>query len=146
MRNFPSLSFPPLAVAVVLSVCLVAPPVGATTDTERAVQGLVNGARIEAGLRPLPLSDRLSRIARRHSRQMAVQRTLFHSCLPCVIGGDWRKLSENVGFGPDYEGVHQRLMDSRPHRSNILGRGYRRVGVGVVRRGGLVWVTEIFFG
>jgi uncharacterized protein YkwD len=37
-------------------------------------------------------------------------------------------------------------MRSTVHRSNILRAGYRRIGIGVVRRNGRYWVTEIFYG
>jgi uncharacterized protein YkwD len=37
-------------------------------------------------------------------------------------------------------------MRSAGHRANILKRGYRRIGIGVVRARGLFWVTTIFYG
>jgi uncharacterized protein YkwD len=130
---------------VVLVVGTVAPSAGVTTGAEQAVHGMINETRAASDLRLLRLSERLSRIAHRHSKQMAVRRTLFHSCLTCQIGGDWRKLGENVGFGGDYATVQQQFLGSAPHLANIVDPGYRRVGVGVVRRGGLAWVTQIFY-
>jgi uncharacterized protein YkwD len=38
------------------------------------------------------------------------------------------------------------FMDSSAHRATILGRGFRRVGIGVVRDGGFLWATMIFYG
>ena len=35
-------------------------------------------------------------------------------------------------------------MNSSAHRANILDRRWRGVGVGVVKSGGRLWVTEIF--
>jgi uncharacterized protein YkwD len=119
--------------------------VGATTTAEKAVHAMINETRAAEGRRALRLSERLSRIAHRHSKEMASRGTLFHSCLTCAIGGDWRKLAENVGYGPSRDSVQDQLMASAPHRDNILHPKFRRVGVGVVRRGGLVWVTQIFF-
>jgi uncharacterized protein YkwD len=146
MRNFPGHRVARIAPLVVLCLLLAAPPAGATTETERAVHALVNEAREEVGRRVVGLSDRLSRIARQHSRAMADRQTLFHSCLTCRIGGNWRRLAENVGYGGSLEIVHRAFMDSAPHRSNILGRGFRQLGVGVVRAGGRLWVTQIFYG
>jgi uncharacterized protein YkwD len=37
-------------------------------------------------------------------------------------------------------------MHSADHRANILRRAFRRVGVGVVKARGSVWVTVIFYG
>ncbi len=143
MRLFPGPTFPRALVLAVLFLGLVVPPARATTTAEQGVHAMINATRAPEGIRLLRLSERLSRIAHRHSKQMATQRALFHSCLSCV-GGDWRKLGENVGFGADTGTVEEQFMASPPHRANILDPAFRRVGVGVVRRGGLAWVTEIF--
>jgi uncharacterized protein YkwD len=132
----------PIALLLVLE--LGALPAGAATTAEKAVHAMINEARADAGVRALPLSDRLSRIAHRHSKRMAVRRTLFHSCLTCSIG-NFRRLAENVGYGPDRDTVQQEFLASAAHRDNLLHPKFRRVGVGVVRRGGLVWVTQIFY-
>jgi uncharacterized protein YkwD len=55
-------------------------------------------------------------------------------------------MAENIGVGASVQAVHDALMDSSGHRENILGSGYQRVGVGIVRRGDRVWVTELFAG
>lgn len=133
------------AAIFVLLVGAVVPTAGATTSAEQAVHSMINEARANNGRKPLSLSAKLSRIARSHSKQMATSGTLFHSCLQCRIGGG-RRLGENVGFGIDHVSVQADLMASGPHRANILERKFRRVGVGIVRRGGLAWVTQIFFG
>ena len=131
---------------VILVLGFVAPAARATTTAERQLHVMINDSRTASDLRVLRLSERLSGIAHRHSKQMASRRSLFHSCLPCEIGNHWRKLGENVGLGADYLSVQEEFMASAPHRANILDPKYRRVGVGVVRRGGLVWVTQIFYG
>jgi uncharacterized protein YkwD len=38
------------------------------------------------------------------------------------------------------------MMRSASHRDNVLRRAYDKVGVGIVRANGMVWVTEIFIG
>ena len=132
--------------ALVLAVLVGLPtPAGATTTAEKAAHAIINETRAAEGRRVLRLSERLSRIAHRHSKEMAVRGTLFHSCLSCSIGGGWRKLGENVGVGGDYPSVHSELLASPPHRANLLDRKYRRVGVGIVKRRGQLWVTQIFY-
>jgi hypothetical protein len=37
-------------------------------------------------------------------------------------------------------------MRSRSHRSNILTRKFDKVGIGLDKSGGRLWVTEIFAG
>jgi len=58
----------------------------------------------------------------------------------------WKLIGENVGLAGTVLRVHRLMMRSSSHRSNILRRGYNRIGVGVkeTRRG--VWVTEMFWG
>jgi uncharacterized protein YkwD len=133
-----------LPMILLLVVALEAAPARAVTTGEKAVHVMINEARAAAGVRLLPLSERLSRIAHRHSKRMATSGTLFHSCLTCAIGG-FRRLAENVGYGPDRHTVQQQLLASAAHRDNLLNPKFRKVGVGVVRRGGLVWVTQIFY-
>jgi uncharacterized protein YkwD len=94
-------------------------------------------AREANGLGGVHLSPQLSRKAHKHSRQMASSGSLFHS------GGP---VAENIGVGGNLRAIHDALMDSSSHRANILRSGVDRVGVGVVRRSGRVWVTELFAG
>ena len=51
---------------------------------------------------------------------------------------------ENVDLNHSIAGAHDALMHSPPHRANILDPDYNVVGVGVIRAGDNVWVTEDF--
>jgi uncharacterized protein YkwD len=137
-----------LVAALLLTGLAGAEPALAARPREQELLNLVNEARGGAGLGPLALNARLSRMARKHSRHMAADRTLYHhSCLSCRFKGRrWRVLGENVGTGGSVLKVHLMMMGSEAHRANILGGAYTRVGVGVVGRGRRVWVTEIFWG
>ena len=55
----------------------------------------------------------------------------------------WCSYYENVGYGPTVQDVHKRFQSSRTHRANMLSRTHR-IGVGVARKGNMVWVTEIY--
>jgi uncharacterized protein YkwD len=137
-----------LGVAVALLASPNVPTASATTTAkEGSLLQLVNGARTNRGIAQLSLSDRISRRARRHSRQMASQRLLFHSaCLSCRFPIAWDSLGENVGTAGSVRRVHRMMMKSAGHRGNILGNAFTGVGIGVVQRGRRLWVTEIFFG
>jgi uncharacterized protein YkwD len=138
-----------IAVAGILVAGGPAPsPAQATTDSENRLFRKINQARENHDRRPLRLNQALSRKAHRHSARMAEEGAIFHhSCLSCLLSSwDWDAIGENVGVGSTVGGVHRALMDSRPHRRNILSRAFTKVGVGVVRSGGRVWVTEIFLG
>jgi uncharacterized protein YkwD len=141
----------PLAVALV-AVALLATDLlgssaaGAVTSKEQAVYSMIANERAGHGLAGLELSDRLSRMAHRHSARMARERRLFHhSCLSCRFRSSaWEALAENVGTAGSIQKVHGMMMGSAGHRSNILG-AFTQVGVGVVKKGRRLWVTQIFF-
>ena len=118
----------------------------APTSKEQKLAAMINRVRSTRGLAPLAMRDDLVRMARRHSAKMARRRYLFHhGCLACRFSaGTWSALAENVGAGGSLRSVHRMMMKSGGHRANLLG-GFNAMGVGVVRRGGRFWVTEIFF-
>ena len=109
---------------------------------------MVNEARGSAGVGALALNDRLSQIAQDHSQRLAREgRLLHHECLGCTYrGAAWQIMGENVGTGSGIAAVHREMMESAGHRENILRKGFDRVGIGIVRADGLVWVTEVFAG
>ena len=136
---------------IALCAALVLSAVGSTTavatsSQENQLHSMINGARASNGMGRLSLSDSLSRRAHRHSERMADAGSIFHSCLDCGKRRSYSTMAENVGVGGSLGVVHDALMASSGHRANILGSSFQRVGVGVVRRGGRVWVTELFAG
>ena len=143
-RVLPSLLTLLATLALTAGAALVgAAPASAVTTREAAMLTKINNARAASGLRPLVLSAELSAVARSHSGQMASVTALFHtssfSSICC-----WSAIAENVGTGDSVRGVHRAFLRSSTHRSNILDRRMRQVGVGIVATGGRVWVTEIF--
>lgn len=103
----------------------------------------INAERSSRRLKVLTWDSRLAAIAEDHSEEMAASGSLHHNRdLPNQVSG-WRALGENVGYGPDVATVHAAFMESGPHRDEILGE-FTRAGVGAVRRGDTLWVTEVF--
>jgi uncharacterized protein YkwD len=49
-------------------------------------------------------------------------------------------------MGGTVQRVHKMFMRSAGHRSNVLRGGFSKVGIGVLPRGGRVWVTVMFYG
>ena len=140
-----------LAAVSILCVALIlqtlAPTAAmATTTAEYTEASYVNHDRANHGLRGLKLSGWVSELAHRHSLRMWSQHRLFHDCLYCLLRSNgWSVMGENVGYASSLRGMNRIFMNSPPHRANILTKGFTRMGVGVVRAGGMVWVTEIFF-
>jgi len=117
-------------------------------DAWRLLQ-LTNAARERRGLVKLQLDREASQIARRHSVAMATAGDLFHTTdvSPYLDGVAWHRWGENVGYTPgSIEGLQQAFMDSEPHRANVLQPAFRRVAIGTVRAGGVLWVTLFFYG
>ena len=119
---------------------------------EAQIVDLINQARAHQGLQPLTVDDRLTKAARKHSELMVQNRTLSHQFpgepLPQTritnegISSDSN--AENVVLNQTVASAHDALMHSPPHRANILDPDYNAIGVGVVRSGDSIWVTEDF--
>ncbi|MBV8929616.1 MAG: hypothetical protein JO152_10875, partial [Mycobacteriaceae bacterium] len=62
------------------------------------------------------------------------------------ISGNWTTLGENVGVGPDVDGVHRAFMNSPRHRAGILSPRYHSMGIGIAVRNGMVFIAQEFRG
>jgi uncharacterized protein YkwD len=132
-----------LLAVLAAALCLAAVhphPAEAARPLEKRFAAMVDEIRASAGLAPFSLSDRLSKAARRHSGRMAERREVFHMDLGRFRGG---RVSQNVGWGEGLPILLRDFMDSQIHSENLLG-DFQRTGIGVVRAGGRVWLTQIF--
>jgi uncharacterized protein YkwD len=108
-----------------------------TVQEESLVQE-INRARAANGAPPLRIGLRLQHAARAHSRAMARSGSFTH--------GNWYRrlrrhgvrasfVGETIAWGSGSEGTAAGIvaswLASPPHRSTMLDRGFRRVGVGV---------------
>lgn len=80
------------------------------------------------------------------SNHMADQGQLSHSNLADGIPAGWHVLGENVAYAGSVPAAMAALEASPPHRANLLNPAFDRIAIGVVQRGGTVWVTEEFVG
>lgn len=119
---------------------------------EQEIVRLVNAERARAGLLPLSVDTRLTDIARQHSQLMMSRSTLSHhlsgeeDVRHRVISSGIRfdMSGENVAYDRDASSAHNSLMHSPPHKANILRPEFTTIGVGVVRKGDSIWVTQDF--
>lgn len=146
----PRLAVRAVTVVAVVAALLVAawvPSASAreiTPELEDELVELVNAERSGAGLAPLTVELQLTRIARDWSGTMGERGGISHRPrLAGQIDGDWRRIGENVGVGPELRRIHDAFMASPSHRDNVLG-DFDRVGVGVVRHDDRLWVTVNF--
>jgi uncharacterized protein YkwD len=124
----------------------------ATSSDEQEILKLVNRERQSRGLAPLIGDARLTQAARLHSQRMAAANEIGHQLpgepeLEMRLGRTallFDLSGENVAMAGDAYRAHVALMNSPHHRDNILERGYSYVGIGVVRSGHEVFVTQDF--
>ncbi len=115
----------------------------AVGDIEKSLFKLINKEREQQALPSLVLSKELSSLARKHSRDMSSGEKISHvsisgkSYIDRLLNGKFYFISggENVASSDSFlaEFIHQKLMESPEHRSNIIEPSYDTVGIGVTQ-------------
>lgn len=103
-----------------------------------------NALRASLGLGQLRVNSELLAKARAWSETQAQAGTIFHSTLTNGVTQNWHRLGENVGMGPDVASIHDALVRSPRHYENLADSGFTDVGIGVVRQGNVIYVSEVF--
>jgi hypothetical protein len=142
-RVAPTLATLGLALIALVAGTVTAVPATAATGAAGLTDRL-NDSRLAHGLPALASRSDLVEVARAQAARMAAAQTLFHNPQLATDVTRWRQIGENVGDATDIATVHRAFMSSAPHRANILDGDYTEVGVGVVERGGQIWVAEVF--
>ena len=120
---------------------------------------LVNKDRAKQKLPALQWNDALTQAAQAHAPWMAREKKLLHQ-FPAEPGLSERVSAAGLHFDAVAENVAQvvntedakrdaaqaneTLMNSPPHRANILNAKYNSVGIAIFRAGEQVWVVEDF--
>lgn len=138
------------AVASPLQVnCAIAVPVGeiapAPSETNMFVSA-INQLRAEKGLNPLAVDGQLSGIANDWAVQMAQADGISHRLdLRAGITALWRRLGENVGFGPTVTSLMNAFIASAGHYKNLVDPTFTHIGVGTVRTSnGMLYTAHEF--
>ena len=140
---------PLLVVVVAVLVAGMPSPADAGNVTRRnKMLHLLNQTRRNHGLPAFRLNLNLSRDAWRHSKRMAEKNRCFHTAdlydlVRTYSPSTW---GENVGAAGTLRRIRTLWMGSGGHRANILNPRFRKIGIGVVKARGLLWVTTIFYG
>ena len=134
-----------LAVPAAASACPGAeeePSAISLETTERATFCLINRERTTRGVRKLRRNARLDLASVRHARSMAARNFFAHGNFVGRIRSanylrgarSWR-VGENIAWGSGTLGTPAEIVDawmhSPGHRSNILNRGFREIGIGI---------------
>ena len=128
----------------------VQPAPGNLGDVRAAVLCLHNRERSARGLPPLKENGKLRRAAEGHSGDMVASRFFAHDSLSgadmadrilatgYARGQGW-SLGENIAWGTGglatAAEIQRAWMESPGHRANILRRGFREIGIGIVAGG-----------
>jgi len=126
----------------------------ASHDSSAAQQlfQLTNQEREKNGLPPLAWDDRLAKAAAEHAKLMVDHEELSHqfSGEPSVrdriaaTNLHFDRSGENVAYDDNAEDANRGLMNSPPHRANILSPDYNAIGIAAVTKGDLLYVVEDF--
>jgi hypothetical protein len=126
---------------------------------ERGLEGellsLLNQYRLQQGLPMLELDPNLVQIARTHSNGMAQQGFISHDApfgdLKTRLssnGYHFRTARENVARSKTIAYAQRALLESPPHKKNIMADDVDRIGIGIVRSAAPfeneLYITEIF--
>lgn len=106
----------------------------------------INAARRGSSRVPLKLDPQLTKVARKHTREMTSKNLLHHTDTAAFRQRvtNWELLGENVGVGSTVESLDRAFMRSPTHRENVLYSSFRHVGIGTRIRHGRLWVTVVF--
>ncbi len=113
---------------------------------------LLNQEREKAGLSKLQWDTHLAESARLHTKKLVEHQGLSHQFngeLPLgervgATGLRFNAVAENVALAPTIDEIHKGLMNSPPHRANILDPKYNSVGFGIALSQGELYVTQNF--
>lgn len=110
---------------------------------EKEMLDLVNEERTAEGLEVLIRDEKLTNLAREHSRDMFARGYFAHVNPDGEDPFDRMKrwditfmvAGENLALAPNVELAHDGLMNSPGHRANILTEEYGKVGIGCINGG-----------
>ena len=119
---------------------------------ESQLVDLINRSRAQQGLPPYSVDSRLTAAARKHTELMVENGELSHQFAGeaaldirfsnASLSSD--REGENIDLNQTISGAHDALMRSPPHRANVLDPDFNAIGVGVIRTGDNIYVTEDF--
>ena len=114
---------------------------------ERQSFQLHNKARKARNMRQLCVHPNLQKAARAHSAKMSRSGRMTHGNVGKRLkrhGYNWSTYGENVAYNRSAKSTFRSWMRSSGHRSNILERRFREVGIGTASGRGTTWWTVDF--
>jgi uncharacterized protein YkwD len=136
---------------LMLAAALMETP-SASWAAERMVAEDLNAHREAASISPLRIDGQLTALARERAVDMVRRRYFDHTNPEGETAFDvlrsrayrFTYAAENISLASDEEQAEQGLWDSLPHRRNMLGAYYRRVGIAVIQTATECYVVQLF--
>ncbi|MGE5380569.1 MAG: CAP domain-containing protein [Methylocystaceae bacterium] len=130
-------------------------PVPAPTDVssmQTEMLGYINAARAENGAAPLVLDQALCNGAYLKSKDMVDNNYFDHNSptygspfeMMQKLGISFSWAGENLAKHTSIKAAHDGLMNSPGHRANILKPEYKKLGLGIVKDGQYLYITQWF--
>ncbi|MGH9274971.1 MAG: CAP domain-containing protein [Acidimicrobiales bacterium] len=115
-------------------------------DIEAQFVSRINSFRASKGLSQLPVHSQLLSVARNWTERMVEAGQISHNPnLASEVQGNWTKLGENVGVGPDVDSLMAAFLRSPAHFKNLADPEWNYVAVGVTRAAnGQLYTTHNF--
>ncbi|MGA2355407.1 MAG: CAP domain-containing protein [Terriglobales bacterium] len=126
---------------------------GEDSAAENELLQAANKSREVAGVQPLRMEDGLREAARGHALLMIAKNRLDHQFagepallerIGLVSPLKIDRVGENVAFASSASAVHVVLMNSAPHRENLLDRGFNVAGFAAIWSEGKLYVVQDF--
>lgn len=138
-----------LVVAVAATIVLTSAPaesLSAVAKFDRDIIVATNVERAEAKRKGLSQQACLDKFAQAQAERMAKKRKMYHQNLSIVLKKcKAKRVGENVAYGfRSGKANVDAWMDSKGHRANILDKRFRRIGVGVAKRGKTYYTVQVF--
>jgi uncharacterized protein YkwD len=126
-----------LAAVLLLSACF-------GENEQQVGMTYLNYDRVSHGAPATTHHGMLQAKAQAWAERLASENTLYHSRLADGIGGCWRSLGENVGYGGSIAQIQAAYMASPGHRDNVMNPAFGYAAVGVAHRGDRVFTVQVF--
>ncbi len=110
---------------------------------EHALVHWVNVQRQHAGHAALAPAAELTSVAHQHTAHMARLHRVFRDPYLGSEVHHWASIGEDVGSAASLADLEKALLATAANRVNLLGPGFRQIGVGIKARDGLLYVTVI---
>ncbi|MBE0447480.1 MAG: hypothetical protein IBX64_05190 [Actinobacteria bacterium] len=133
-----------IALSVLLMATSAANAATLTLD-EQYMLNLVNKERRANGLQALEIDPKLTYMARRYCQEMItysffghispVSGELIDRIIASGVPDGWLLAGENLAGAPTVEAAFKGLMNSPPHKDNMLEPKYTHMGVGIIDGG-----------